>query len=130
MSKTTQPTPERVAEYVKDGGDACPFCRSDQIEGGSFECSAGDAWQSVLCNKCGAEWIDNYTLLDISVEGGLVEIRPPAVQSSALDALHRLLAIVESEYEADSERDELASWKVAIDVGNAAIADAGKAVTP
>lgn len=38
-----------------------------------------------------------------------------AIQASLVDALHDCLEIVQLEYEADEEREDLTSWKRAID---------------
>jgi len=40
-------------------------CDNDQIEGGSFDCSADIAWQQLWCNDCEYEWIDTYSLCDV-----------------------------------------------------------------
>ncbi len=50
------------AEYVEKGGCTCPFCGSDDIEGGSFNAGAGYATQEVSCNECDKSWEDQYTL--------------------------------------------------------------------
>jgi len=55
-------------EYVKNGGPACPFCKSLDIEGGSMEIDSGYCWQSVRCNGCNERWTDNYTLTGLTYE--------------------------------------------------------------
>jgi hypothetical protein len=49
-------------EYVEKGGCTCPFCGSDDIEGGSFNADAGYATQETSCNECDRSWEDQYTL--------------------------------------------------------------------
>lgn len=66
---------EYLAEqkYIKDGGTHCPYCGSEQIEGGSISVEGGCCWQKVWCNACGAEWDDIYHLARIElVERGNV----------------------------------------------------------
>jgi len=55
--------PQRASneEHVSDGGERCPFCRSDEIEGGEVSTGGGSAWQGMSC-RCGATWYDHYTL--------------------------------------------------------------------
>lgn len=50
------------AEYVEKGGCTCPFCGSDDIEGGPFNADAGYATQEVSCNECDRSWEDQYNL--------------------------------------------------------------------
>lgn len=50
------------AEYVEKGGCTCPFCGSDDIEGGSTNVDAGYATQEVSCNECDRSWEDQYNL--------------------------------------------------------------------
>lgn len=61
--------PERIKEYIKDGGTRCPRCRSDQIEGGPIEVDKGWADQEMWCNDCEASWIDKYTLTSVVDRG-------------------------------------------------------------
>lgn len=49
-------------EYVEKGGCTCPFCGSDDIEGGPFNADAGYATQEVSCNECDRSWEDQYKL--------------------------------------------------------------------
>lgn len=49
-------------EYLAKRGVVCPFCGSDDIEGGSVDIDAGGAFQSISCNTCGREWQDTYRL--------------------------------------------------------------------
>ncbi|MHC4093936.1 MAG: hypothetical protein ACYSVY_27300 [Planctomycetota bacterium] len=51
--------------YLDGGGVHCPFCESDDIEGGFVEIDAGYTHQSIHCLKCGKEWNDVYKLHDV-----------------------------------------------------------------
>lgn len=51
------------AEYVATGGTQCPFCKSDDIQGGDFSnYGNGEVSQRVDCRKCDATWTDVYVL--------------------------------------------------------------------
>ena len=62
------PTEEQQARYLECGGTHCPFCGDDgtNLEGGSFQCDAGIAWQDMTCNACGSSWTDRYTLTHVT----------------------------------------------------------------
>jgi hypothetical protein len=51
--------------YLQGGGNHCPFCESEQIEGGFIETDSGTSWQPVKCNDCKKEWKDIYKLVDV-----------------------------------------------------------------
>lgn len=53
-------------EYIQSGGVFCPFCRNEDIEGGSVDVVEGSAFQEVSCLRCGACWNDEYQLVDVS----------------------------------------------------------------
>ena len=63
-------TEENAQDYLRCGGLGCPFCQSDQIEGGSVEVEAGSAGQDMQCGKCCKRWRDNYRLASISTYSG------------------------------------------------------------
>ena len=48
--------------YIQAGGVKCPFCDSQDIEGGAVEIDFGRAYQKVTCKKCGKTWVDGYSL--------------------------------------------------------------------
>lgn len=50
-------------EYVAHGGNHCPACGSENLEGGHVSIHAGRAVQEVTCDDCCAEWEDNYKLV-------------------------------------------------------------------
>jgi hypothetical protein len=63
MATTTQDQlPMTEAEYSGVGGNCCPFCRSENITGGSVEINNGGAYQTVGCDDCDKEWTDTYAL--------------------------------------------------------------------
>ncbi len=66
QSTTTAPTPEAVTKYLSGDGTRCPFCGSEDIEGGSFNCEGRTAWQNISCPKCNNEWQDVYQLAFIA----------------------------------------------------------------
>lgn len=60
-----QLTKEQIREYIDHGGNKCPFCGTwdMSVSEGFFE--GGNAWQDVVCNSCGAIWVDVYSLVTI-----------------------------------------------------------------
>lgn len=55
-------TPMSDAEYKAHGGNQCPCCKSNDIEGREINVDSGTASQEVVCNACGASWNDIYRL--------------------------------------------------------------------
>ena len=52
-----------MEEYVRNEGNACPFCGSESIETrGSIESDSGVCWQDVACAECEKAWQDVYKL--------------------------------------------------------------------
>jgi hypothetical protein len=51
--------------YVRQGGSACPYCGSEQIEADSYDHEAGAISQLVNCLECDSYWYDEYTLTGI-----------------------------------------------------------------
>ena len=43
-------------------GIICPFCKSEDIEGGPVDIEGPVARQVVGCNACEGAWCDTYTL--------------------------------------------------------------------
>ena len=56
--------PEPISEfqYVAKGGLRCPICGCDDIEGGPWDSSPGEAWQEITCRECESMWVDLYKL--------------------------------------------------------------------
>jgi hypothetical protein len=63
-------SPEQKAAYVSGGGLKCPFCQSDNLEGGSLDVAGPVVRAEATCLDCDAEWIDVYTL------SGIDEVSP------------------------------------------------------
>ena len=53
------------ARYLENGGVRCPFCDSDDLEGGFIEVDEGGACQEVRCLACERRWRDSYKLVDV-----------------------------------------------------------------
>ena len=62
-------------EYKRHDGSRCPFCESDDIEGGAMDAGGRDAGQEVSCTACGAVWWDIYKLYGYDVRHGPNEER-------------------------------------------------------
>ena len=61
-------TPDKVQEYVNEGGRQCPHCKSTHLEHDSVTIDGMFALQEVWCTACDNEWMDKYKLVGI-VEG-------------------------------------------------------------
>lgn len=57
-----------IRRYLKSPAH-CPFCESQDIEGGRIEVDDGGAYQSITCNDCESEWDDAYELDRIVIDG-------------------------------------------------------------
>jgi len=62
-------TAEQRKYYLDNKGSRCPFCGKMALEGDSVDVEAGVARQSITCAKCGKEWEDVYSLVDIVPSG-------------------------------------------------------------
>ena len=69
-------TAAAAAEYVDRGYSRCPFCKSEEIEGGSLEVDGNHAWQEVICSACDAAWRDIYRLVGVYDEDADREFHP------------------------------------------------------
>lgn len=65
MAKLTQ---KQIEKYIAGGGNHCPFCNSQDIEGHFVEIDSRGAAQLVSCNACGERWTDIYSLVRIETE--------------------------------------------------------------
>jgi transposase-like protein len=54
-------TPMTDAAYAATGGNECPYCHSDEVEGGSFDSDEWGGTQEIGCNDCGRRWVDKLT---------------------------------------------------------------------
>jgi hypothetical protein len=57
---------DAVRHYIEGGGARCPFCESEQIEGGPVEIDYGRAFQEMGCIDCDKTWNDVYALTGIA----------------------------------------------------------------
>lgn len=62
MSNKKKQEPMTQFEYIECGAAQCPFCRSDNISGGTFESSNTEGTHEIKCNGCGRKWFDVYEL--------------------------------------------------------------------
>lgn len=61
-------TDEEISAYfVQNGGERCPFCFQDSVEGGSVTITTGAAHQEVSCYECDGEWTAIYTLTECGI---------------------------------------------------------------
>ena len=49
-------------EHAKMGGEDCPYCGADEVEGGNVDTGGGQATQTMFCLACGRDWLDHYVL--------------------------------------------------------------------
>ena len=49
-------------QYVANNGQLCPYCRSNDLRGGSFDCEGGAVSQQIDCGNCDKSWFDVYEL--------------------------------------------------------------------
>lgn len=61
-----QLTEDQIAKYVAGEGCNCPFCDSDELEGGSINIEGNNAYQGMFCHSCNAGWDDVYVLSGIA----------------------------------------------------------------
>ena len=61
-------TKEQRETYIESGGTQCPMCESADITGGNVYVESLEAWQSVWCNECDAEWMDVYKLSHVEMD--------------------------------------------------------------
>lgn len=73
ITRISDRIPKIVRDYIAEGGGYCPFCKSENFEGGSIEIIENGAFQECTCLDCNAKWVDKYLLDDcelISNKGG------------------------------------------------------------
>lgn len=61
-------TPEQREKYIAQGGVRCPYCGSEDLDGGSVQIDRGTASQDITCLDCGKEWEDTYVLVNSTVK--------------------------------------------------------------
>lgn len=62
MADSKLVTELKLKRYLLNGGNKCPICGSDSIEGGPVQVDDGIAWQEIVCAECGNNWNDLYKL--------------------------------------------------------------------
>ena len=65
-------TADQKRKYLQQRFGHCPYCDSDNIEGGQVDVEGNRAFQAVRCLACDRHWEDEYVLSGI-VEGGCDE---------------------------------------------------------
>ena len=55
-------------DYVQDGGNHCPKCKSLNISGEGVEIAGLAAAQAVSCNDCEAVWTDHYAFDRVTID--------------------------------------------------------------
>jgi Zn finger protein HypA/HybF involved in hydrogenase expression len=58
-------TKEQEETYLEHGGTKCPKCRSEWVEGDSWNVEYETATQECHCSACGANWYDVYDRVGI-----------------------------------------------------------------
>jgi hypothetical protein len=59
-------TKEQKKEYMDGGGNACPFCKSLNIEGSTDREFYGETQDHMIeCLDCEKQWRDIYKLVDV-----------------------------------------------------------------
>lgn len=43
----------------------CPYCESSDITSDGLEADGNTAWTTVVCERCGRQWTDIFTLTGI-----------------------------------------------------------------
>lgn len=66
MAEFNEITPKMKKVYMDNHGEKCPFCLSEQTEGGAGDYGKNTN-QKVSCLECDRSWYDLYTLVDIEI---------------------------------------------------------------
>ena len=56
---------QQRTDYLAAGGTKCPYCKSDQNEGGDADYNGDTISKEVSCLACNMSWHDIYTLADV-----------------------------------------------------------------
>ena len=57
---------KQAKKYLEQGGIACPFCGSWDIDGGSMNFESGEIAQRISCHECDERWTDVYKLVAVA----------------------------------------------------------------
>lgn len=55
-------------EYLKNGGEFCPYCKSEFVEDDRMEFDVGSIEYRMRCMDCNRKWWDHYKLNEIIEE--------------------------------------------------------------
>ena len=55
-------SPAERRQWVRAGWGYCPYCGSDQLDGGPYEGDANYVTTEVQCLDCRRRWREGYTL--------------------------------------------------------------------
>lgn len=56
---------EEIQKKYKENPNACPFCGSENIDGGHFEASDDMVYRDVQCQTCNMTWTEHFALTHI-----------------------------------------------------------------
>jgi len=56
---------EEIQEKYLEDPNRCPYCDSDNINGGHIEAGDNNAWRFVSCKDCKISWTEDFTLTGI-----------------------------------------------------------------
>lgn len=59
-------TEEQREEYIKNNGQLCPFCSSNDLSTDKLSINDRVITEEIECLNCGEEWQDSYTLTGIT----------------------------------------------------------------
>lgn len=103
---THSPFKFSLREYIANSGNRCPHCGSFSIEAPDCpEVEGAAAHQRVVCNDCGKEWNDLYTLIGVDLDPSdmtseaTLPIHCNGMQERILELLSKL-----DRWEADPDR--------------------------
>jgi len=60
---------ENYVQRCRDGAWRCPCCGSDELDWDSLDAQDSQVVQDVVCNKCGLEWTDVYSISGVNIKG-------------------------------------------------------------
>ena len=64
VKKAKAPAQMTREEYMDEGGNVCPFCRSRNISGGDFQADCDYAWRDVECDDCDGVWVEDFKMVN------------------------------------------------------------------
>lgn len=82
-------TAQQQCQYLDCGGGKCPWCGSTDIEGTGESNSDAD-WHNneIICNVCGAVWLDIYTISGVQGVSGPIQKVTAGIVVEAAEANH------------------------------------------